>query len=258
MAIPPRGVGQAGGRGFTLLEMLLTMALLLALLGAVVFNFGSLQRGADLEEGGRQFQALVRFAGSQAANSGRTIQFRFGEEAGTTNATEDPSETANHLRMVWEVDPVGQPGVFVDVAEAGPMLEQVRERVRVAEVKAPGRPANQSTNEMSLEAVPAGFAPVSFFPDGSSDTVDIILASQNREDYRRLLVQLEGVTGSMRTEVSVEDELVPLEWMEGEPAQEAAAVAPEPARAPAERPDMVTEPTDRTSTQDPFEDDFPE
>src|SRR3954451_1026276 len=106
---------KTGGRGFTLLEMLLVMALLVALLGAIIFNFSSLQRGADLQEGARQFEALVRFAGAQAANSGRAVQLRFGGDAGSTNmvdVTDDVEDWGAKLRVVWEPDPVLQPGVF--------------------------------------------------------------------------------------------------------------------------------------------------
>src|ERR1041385_8373438 len=68
------------GAGFTLLELLLTVALLLALLAAVVYNFQSAQRGADLDEGTRQVEALIRFAAAQAANSGKMVQVRFGDD----------------------------------------------------------------------------------------------------------------------------------------------------------------------------------
>src|SRR4051812_19732999 len=69
------------GLGFTLLEMLLTVALLVALLAAVVYNFESARRGSDLEEGARQLEALVRFAGAHAANTGKAVQLRFGDDS---------------------------------------------------------------------------------------------------------------------------------------------------------------------------------
>src|SRR5829696_359020 len=122
------------GLGFTLLELLLTVALLLALLAAVVYNFESAKRGSDLEEGARQVEALIRFAGAQAANSGKAVQLRFGDDvdvSSSTNSTfetsassvndipaiEDLEDWGAKLRVVYEVDPVLQPGVFVDLPE---------------------------------------------------------------------------------------------------------------------------------------------
>ena len=65
------------GRAFTLVELLLAVALLVLLLGAVVFNFSSLQRGATLDEGVNQIGALIRYARAQAASSGRQLQLSF-------------------------------------------------------------------------------------------------------------------------------------------------------------------------------------
>src|SRR5690349_9204775 len=120
----------SGGLGFTLLELLLTVALLLALLAAVVYNFEAAKRGSDLEEGARQFEALVRFAGAQAANTGKAVQLRFGEDVTVSSSTNSVSETSKDsmndipaiedledwgtkLRVVYEADPVLQPGMFV-------------------------------------------------------------------------------------------------------------------------------------------------
>src|SRR4051812_17436009 len=88
--------------GFTLLEMLLVVALLMGLLSALVYNFGAMRKGASLEEGARQFEALVRFAGAHAANTGRAVQFRFGEVS-----TNDTFQAGPQLRVMREVDPVG-------------------------------------------------------------------------------------------------------------------------------------------------------
>lgn len=242
------------GLGFTLVELLLTVALLMALLAAIVFNFSSLRAGADLEEGGRQFEALVRFASAQAANSGRTIQFRFGDEAAGTN---DPValewEEPAKLRLVTEFDPVNQPGIFSDVLEAAPMLEEIEQRVRVEAVNIPGRPMNQSTNEMDLEAPVAGFPAITFFPDGSTDTAEIVLASRDELDFRRLKIRLEGVTGALRSELSRPEELVPLEWMD----DEGAVTEQKTVTAPAETTSPIEMPVKETA-KDEFEDDFPE
>src|SRR5688572_29081736 len=108
------------GLAFTLLETLLVVVILIALLGAIVYNFEAARRGSDLEEGARQVEALVRFAGAQAANSGKAVQFRFGDDVTLTSSTNSTSEISEDdfvpiehmdevtekLRVVYEVDPV--------------------------------------------------------------------------------------------------------------------------------------------------------
>jgi type II secretory pathway pseudopilin PulG len=282
--------------GFTLLELLLTVALLMGLLAAIVFNFGSLQRNSDLDEGGRQFEALVKFAAAQAANSGRLVQFRVGDDssfdstsdsgssANSAEATKTQSASTNapassplagfvegpKLRLVWEVDPAAQPGVFSDMLEAASFLASLEERVRVESVKAPGRPSNMATNDLSAVAETASnFSAISFFADGSSDSVEVVLASTNPEDHRRLKIFLDGVTGGIRTEHGVSDDLVPLEWDEdfgssdsaGEPASEKAseraapAISSERSAGAGERSDSFSEPP--PAEKKPFEDDEP-
>jgi type II secretory pathway pseudopilin PulG len=223
-----------GGLGFTLLEVLLTVVLLLALMAAVVYNFESAKRGSDLEEGARQVEALVRFAGAQAANSGKAVQLRFGEDVTISSSTNPVSESSTNsvndipaienledwgtkLRVVYESDPVLQPGVFVDLAEAKPFLDAIAERVRIEKVRTPERPLNQSTNELAMTEGAAksdGASAVTFYPDGTSETVDIFLISKEREDLREMVVRVDGVTGSVRAESRATEDLVPVEWMD--------------------------------------------
>jgi type II secretory pathway pseudopilin PulG len=234
------------GAGFTLLEILLTVGLLIALLGAIVYNFQSAQRGADLDEGARQIEALIRFAGAQAANSGKAVQLRFGDDAtlssgtnSTANASTDASMNSSlkstnavndfasmddmedwgaKLHVVYEADPVLQPGVFVDLPEAKPFLDAIAERVRIDKVQRPDTAAtlSQGTNDLAAAQETMPVASVTFYPDGSSDTVDIALVSKEREDYREMIVHVDGVTGQIRKELKSGDDLVPVEWMDDE------------------------------------------
>jgi hypothetical protein len=187
-----------------------------------------------LDEGARQVEALVRFAGAQAANSGKAVQLRFGEDvtiSSSTNsvsensassvndipAVEDLEDWGTKLRVVYEADPVLQPGVFLDLAEAKPFLNAIAERVRIEKVRTPERPLNQSTNELAMAegaAKSEGASAVTFYPDGSSETVEIFLISKEREDLREMVVKVDGVTGTVRTESVAMDDLVPVEWMD--------------------------------------------
>src|SRR5262249_29733011 len=99
--------------GFTLVELLLTVGLLLLLLCAVIFNFSTLQRGAALEEAANEMEALLRFARAQAAGPGRQVQIRFDEDVG-----DGLSVPLGRLQVLWEADPVARPGFFEPLPEA--------------------------------------------------------------------------------------------------------------------------------------------
>jgi type II secretory pathway pseudopilin PulG len=239
MVIPTRRIAKRDGLAFTLLELLLVMVLLLALLSALVFNFTTLRSGADLEEGSRQFEALIRFASAHAANNGRTVQLRFGPDVvvstnapdasapqtATTNAppTATDSETPI-LRLVWEPDPIAQPGVFVDVPEASSIVRELLEHIVIQRVQLPAQLLNTSTNETAasgaaMDSSSSTLPPISFFPDGSSDIADIVLASKNPEDIRVVNIHLAGVTGQLTSEFRSQGDFVPIEWMDDDNSQ---------------------------------------
>ena len=212
MVISARRSTTKNGPGFTLLELLLVVVLLLGLLGALIYNFSPLQTGANLDEGARQFEALVRFAGAHAASTGRAVQFRFEE-----TSTNETFSSAVPLKVVVEVDPVGQPGTFEEAREAQPFLAELSERIRFVEVKGGERPLNQGTNEVvEAEVYAKTFPPITFFPDGSSDSATIVARSTDPLDLREMKFELAGVTGGIRTEIRRIEEMVPVEWMDDE------------------------------------------
>lgn len=217
MSIQPGQGRRPAGPGFTLVELLLTVALLLLMVGAGVLNFGSLQRGAQLDEGATQVESLFRFARAQAASTGRTVRIVFSDDppaAGTTNAPVPASLATTGPQVSWETDPLGAPGQFAALREAAPFAAQLGDLVEVREVRFPGSAAEAAvatatTTTTTLaaagaEAKPAlegqplsATPPILFYPDGSSDSVEVVLASLDREDRRRLAVKLVGLTGAL-------------------------------------------------------------
>jgi len=208
----------ATGTGFTLIELVLTVVLLLLLAGAAVFNFNSAQRGAQLEEGAGQVESLFRFARAQAAGTGRRVLVRFGSEmpgaaaADSTNAVAEPPG----IQVLWEPDPLTEPGKFVPLPEAAAFAEHLNELVRF-EATLPD-PFSGSTNDLSTtvtiatdDAAASLTAPESstggtngvpaaivFYADGSSDSADFQLVSVEPEDRRRVRLILAGLTGTVR------------------------------------------------------------
>jgi prepilin-type N-terminal cleavage/methylation domain-containing protein len=199
------------GQGFTLIEVLLATVILLLLLGAVVFSFSSLERGARLDEGALQFEALLRFARAQALSSGRKVQVLFEEPL-------DPGVALvlDTVRVTWEPDPLGKPGVFEDLPQTKDYLERINELVRVDNLRligpgdlemAAGGAGETGLGEEEVWEELDFFPPIRFFPDGSSDSAEIVLASREEEDTRRVHLRLLGITGTLKKFVPEEDNL---------------------------------------------------
>jgi len=190
-------------RGYTLMELLLSVVLLLMLVGAAVFSFSSLQRDAQLDEGVLRVETLMRLAKAHAANSGRQVQVVFTAEAETDS-------TGSVVKVVWEPEPLTKPGEFVELTTATPVADGVNELVVIETPKPAEAVAPETPDTTAVESAPAEEAvasetvappaAISFYPDGSSDPAEIIVASRNAEDSRRVSLQLMGTTGSMHVQ----------------------------------------------------------
>lgn len=197
--------------GFTLIELLLTVVLVLLLLGAVVFNFSSFGRTAQLDEGATQVEALFRFARAHAESTGKQVRIHFPEAETGDNAellqAEAPGAT---VRVTVESDPVGAPGVFHDLPAAAAYVQSISDMVSIQQVQpggsggeatadlAPTAPAATAAEGPAAEAPRSPFSVVTFYPDGTGDSVEVMLASRSEEDVRRFTVRLTGLTGAIR------------------------------------------------------------
>ena len=196
----------AGGaprqHGFTLIELLLTLVLLLLLLGAVVMNFTSLQTGAQLDEGAEQFESLLRYARAHAANAGCRVRLTFEEAAGE----DEMAAPLGNVFVSWESDPLGKPGEFHPLQEVAPLVESLLQMVEVDDVRAIGGGIGAPSGAVDSAATPedeaafAGFAPITFYPDGSSDSAEVVLLARDSEEERRVAVRIIGTTGTIRRE----------------------------------------------------------
>jgi len=66
-----------GQRGYSLVELLLTMSLLLLFTGLAVVSIDALNQRSTLTEGAIRFETLLRFARAEAAQCGRRVRISF-------------------------------------------------------------------------------------------------------------------------------------------------------------------------------------
>jgi prepilin-type N-terminal cleavage/methylation domain-containing protein len=212
-------------RGFSLVELLLTLVLILCLAAASVFTFTALYRSANLDEGYDRFQSLIRFAQAEAATTGRKVRLQFVpvEATESTNTDEERPEL-RRIEVTWEADLLNAPGVFQSYTNKSWSEEMVNELVGVEKVQSIQSPniqgdAGSSPTFTESEAgsfseayATRDFPSVTFYPDGSCDSAEIVLASRNPEDERRVEVRLTGILGSVSSrtisgEEALSDEL---------------------------------------------------
>jgi len=199
--------------GYTLTELLLSVVLVLGLLGAVVFNFSSGTRTAQLDEGVTQVEAMFRFARAHAASTGKQVRVFFPEAESGDNAELLAAETPGAtVRVTCELDPIGAPGVFTDVPAAANFVASISDLVSIQQVQSGvaasensaqvAPPSGEPTGEPApVEAARSAFATVTFYPDGTGDTVEVLLTSRSETDARRFSIRVTGLTGSIRRQI---------------------------------------------------------
>ncbi len=129
------------------------------------------------------------------------------------------------IAVEWEPDPIGAPGRFEPLREAAPYLEQIGALVLVRPVPraaatttlsmlkgfepSPSLVPTGDTNSAAIgSAMPsdadlAGAGgpppPLVFYPDGSSDTYELSIQSQDETEVRRVVISLAGLTGTIHS-----------------------------------------------------------
>lgn len=245
-----------GSAGFSLVELLLTLAIILGLITASVIHFTGSSDRSGLDEGSERFVTLLRFAQAEAANSGRKVRLSFDLAEDLSSETEmkaggekvDVSETPlRSIEVQWEADAVNRPGEFESIGRRSWNDSTINDLVAVTTIRALDVPVAQAVpdpsttladetedlwgtsteaeeasaameDEMSAETSPlwgmdegdvvtsnAVETPsalhLTFYPDGTSDSTEIILAARSREDPRQIAVRIQGVLGRITREL---------------------------------------------------------
>ena len=186
---------------------MLTLVLILCLAAASVFTFTAIYQTANLDEGSDRFQTLVRFAQAEAATTGRKVRLQFvPSEAAPVEANSE----LRAIKVTWEADLLNAPGVFEEYTNKSWSEEIVNELVGVTKVEpmsASGEP--MPAEEVATVDIAPGdtaefvasdeFPAITFYPDGTCDSAEVVLASRNSDDARRLAVRLGGMLGTVTT-----------------------------------------------------------
>ena len=211
--------------GFTLLELLLVLVLLLLLFGAAVFEFNSMGRGVSLSEGADRMESLFRFARSESERTGRKIRIRFATKDAIQSSkmnlsNPDGGNAPLQLSLSfgpicpiaeWQPNPLEQPGVFAQLPNSVHFTDGVDSLVMVESVNLTDLdsqlalqlsanatlPDSQSTAVFQLDAPPV----IHFYPDGSCDSAKVQLADRNTDNPNKEIIELIGLTGSVRREI---------------------------------------------------------
>jgi len=183
------------------------MALLLLFAGLAVVSMRAMSQGATLNEGTIRFETLLRFARAESAYLGKRVRVDFVQDTNLVASLTAEGALLKHVQLSWEPNPASQPGVFQDLTATRWGLDQVNETVGVETVRltdsAGPEPLGDASGELAPtalsldETAPPAPSCITFNPDGSCDSAEITLAARESEDTRRVIVQLEGFTGSV-------------------------------------------------------------
>jgi len=168
-------------KAYTLLEILLVLVIILTLFSSLVYVINS-DKKEYLYQGTLQTQTIFRLVKCNAEITGRRFCVRFPKVIGG-DSEEVLSEKYKNLDILieWEPHPIEHPNLFVNFESLNEHCRSITEFVNFLEVK----------SETSSEGM------VMFYPDGSSDSVNITISSKFEEDNNKNIVNINGTIGSI-------------------------------------------------------------
>ena len=191
----PAGAGQAARRGFTLLEIILALAIVALLGGLVAVNYPNLLSRQRLEEGAFQMEGLLRMARAESANLGRRLRLEF--------------DSSGAMKVTCEDAPLSEPGTFRAYAApnwaANPPNDLICVR-RCTLSDSPVEEFQEGETASSDESAGAG-SPITFYPDGTCDAATLELASTDASDARTAVLKIEPDTGVISTQLMSSEQL---------------------------------------------------
>jgi prepilin-type N-terminal cleavage/methylation domain-containing protein len=178
-------------RAFTLLELLLVIAVLVILAGVVWPNLGAQTSAGRLAFTAHQVANLIQFGRSESMCAGKPYRFRF-DPAGMRAVIEE------------ETDPMGHPGEFEPILAHWASVDLAEGNIRCLAIHFdPWESKLKEQEEQVLEggegkeATSESAGPINFYPDGTSDSATLLLGDDTGRNYTLIL---NGLTGRIRVE----------------------------------------------------------
>jgi prepilin-type N-terminal cleavage/methylation domain-containing protein len=199
--------------GFTLLEILLVVGILVVLSGLVLPTMFQEIESARLPESARQMRSLLQLTRAHAMYDGKRYRIRF-LEPGEEEDLEQSDRDLGQPLIEREDDPIEEPAVFNPVREHWTEGATLLEGVRCVEVRL-GKPTlqrilDQDTERQEELVQELGDVtdelrpPLYIEPDGTSEWATFVVTNapedagdlaEELEDYPMIEVILDGFTG---------------------------------------------------------------
>lgn len=195
-----RGGGQAGG--FTLVEVVVTIALLVVLAGVGALSFTNWFSSERLPAAANRVESLLRLARAEAAARGKRVRLEFRQDA----ASASPRAT-----FTWEPEPLAEPGQYVPFTAASWTADLGEDLARFTRCERTGDSAlNMATFGGGAEVTSSDGRPlqsVTFQPDGTCDSAVIELVSGEDSDLRTAVITLDSASGEVAVQVLTPTEM---------------------------------------------------
>ncbi|MBM3502188.1 MAG: prepilin-type N-terminal cleavage/methylation domain-containing protein [Armatimonadetes bacterium] len=194
------GVPSSVPRGFTLVELMVVLVILVLLAGLTAPSFARQYHVAKLRSAARDLVGLMQYARSQAVVEGTTYRLNVDRDGGRVWVTYYDTETAE----ARDEEPK-----FVEDESVLGASRKLPAGVTICELQL-GDEALAQLSEEALEEIEGlqsrlneeGTPFIAFAPSGTSDGARILLENEYED---QLAVAVDAITG--RTEVREEDEL---------------------------------------------------
>jgi prepilin-type N-terminal cleavage/methylation domain-containing protein len=187
--------------GFTLVELLLVLAILAGMAALVVPSFSGLLADRGLARAGDQLRVAMMQARLSAMRSGRTYMMQFRQGSGElrtlpwvdmNDMTEAADQTGASSALLTGGNLVGGTMRAVDI-ESETRNAELPPATTIAEVNIQSSPRSfLIETQMQAQASNDWGQPILFYPDGSTSTAAVTMQS---EQVGRVVVLLRGLTG---------------------------------------------------------------
>jgi len=181
-------------RAFTLIEVLLAIGVLSILISLFAISASDRPDAIAFDEGVTRFESMLRMLRAESANKGRRFRVTF--EPATVNEQVK-------VDVQWEPQPLAQPGQYIAWTDAS-WTTLIRSTSLVVErcvLTGDSAYRTLTFDSSGMEGDESPHQPVTFHPDGSSDSATLELRPADASDLRRAVIELDGLNGLVQTRV---------------------------------------------------------